>query len=312
MSLKTVALLLPIVAISYQSIHAQTPAFTPSSDTGCIPFTVTFSNNLPSNSNPQVSYFWNFGNGDTSTFEQPQAVTYNNPGTYFVSYMAIFDTIGYSLDSVKITSSPCNDDVAPFTTNAPDFYLNIVNSASVQIFNNDPNTPPFTGTPPDDYPPVTFNTGLVNLPSQTYTIEVWDDDNDLIEPDDLCGTFTFVPNDSTLQLTDSNCTVILYFTHIVDTVVYTDSIYADACLGIINPAFQMSAIHVNPNPSTGRLNIGVPSAGNYYVTDQTGRVIRTDFVQPGKLRYEMELQENGVYFIFGENGAQPARIVITR
>jgi PKD repeat protein len=312
MSLKKLAFLVPFVAISYQNIHAQTPGFSVSADTGCIPFNVTFSNLIPSNSNPGISYQWDFGNGDTSTLEQPQAVTYNNPGTYFVSYIAIFDTIGYSLDSVKITSSACNDDVAPFTTNAPDFYLNILNSASVQIFNNDPNTAPFVGTAPDDYPPVTFNTGLVNLQPQTYTIEVWDDDNDLIEPDDLCGTFTFVPNDSTLQLTDSICTVILYFTHIVDTVTYSDSIYADACLGITHSEFHLSNINVNPNPSTGLININVPAPGNYFVTDQTGRLIRTDMVKPGSLRYQIELEENGVYFVYGEYGVNPARIVITR
>ncbi|MEX2597515.1 MAG: PKD domain-containing protein [Salibacteraceae bacterium] len=43
---------------------------------GCDSITVSFVNS----SSGAVSYFWNFGNGDTSTLQNPPPVSYNNPG----------------------------------------------------------------------------------------------------------------------------------------------------------------------------------------------------------------------------------------
>jgi gliding motility-associated-like protein len=52
---------------------------------GCAPLTV----NIQNLSNNAVSYFWNFGNGQTSTVASPPPVTYTQPGTYIVTLVAI-------------------------------------------------------------------------------------------------------------------------------------------------------------------------------------------------------------------------------
>jgi gliding motility-associated-like protein len=52
-------------------------------DTGCVPFTVDFLNN----SNGE-DYFWDFGDGTTSTLESPSH-TYTVPGSYQVMFIAI-------------------------------------------------------------------------------------------------------------------------------------------------------------------------------------------------------------------------------
>ena len=63
-------------------IHAQVKAdFSASSVQGCPPVNITFSDN---SQGPVFSYFWDFGNGNTSTSKNPSAI-YITPGKYTVS-----------------------------------------------------------------------------------------------------------------------------------------------------------------------------------------------------------------------------------
>ncbi len=63
-----------------------TAAFTAlPNDTGCAPYPVTFQNN--SSGGPGTTYFWTFGDGDTSTAENP-GHTYPTTGTYTVTLVA--------------------------------------------------------------------------------------------------------------------------------------------------------------------------------------------------------------------------------
>ncbi len=61
-----------------------TADFTVNTPTGCNSLTTTFTNNTIG----ATSYFWDFGNGQTSTLQNPPAQTYNTPGTYFVTLEA--------------------------------------------------------------------------------------------------------------------------------------------------------------------------------------------------------------------------------
>jgi len=51
---------------------------------GCSPLTVTLQNF----SQNALSYFWDFGNGQTSTLASPPAITYTQPGTYTITLIA--------------------------------------------------------------------------------------------------------------------------------------------------------------------------------------------------------------------------------
>ncbi|MFH0865123.1 MAG: PKD domain-containing protein [Bacteroidota bacterium] len=66
-------------------------SFFPDISSGCPPLLVNFINNTTP---PNLTYFWNFGDGATSSAENPQH-TYNNTGTYNVALMA-YDTNGCS------------------------------------------------------------------------------------------------------------------------------------------------------------------------------------------------------------------------
>lgn len=60
---------------------APTADFVADNPTGCNLLTTTFTNNTVGAS----TYTWNFGNGATSTLQNPPAQTYTTPGTYFVT-----------------------------------------------------------------------------------------------------------------------------------------------------------------------------------------------------------------------------------
>ncbi|MEP7108923.1 MAG: PKD domain-containing protein [Ferruginibacter sp.] len=85
--------------------------FTKDTGFGCGPLAVNFTNNS-SILNGNIQYFWNFGNGSTSSLEQPGKVNFNsspffNDTTYRISLKAYngCDTTIWQ-DSVKIRSNP--------------------------------------------------------------------------------------------------------------------------------------------------------------------------------------------------------------
>ena len=88
--------------------------------------TSNFTNNNPG----LLVYNWDFGNGQTSTLENPPAQTYNQPGDYVVNYTAYanMDTVDvYTLTDVTIHSitGGWGPEYIPFlyTNNKPDPYF---------------------------------------------------------------------------------------------------------------------------------------------------------------------------------------------
>jgi len=98
---------------------AQSASFTASPTTGCAPLVVNFTN---TSTGTGLSYYWDFGNGVTSTLQHP-ATIYLTPGAYTVK-LRITDASG-AQDSVKylnlVTASPAPtvNFVSPDTTGPP-------------------------------------------------------------------------------------------------------------------------------------------------------------------------------------------------
>ena len=76
-----------LALFSINSIFAQLPVanFTVSDTSGCAPLTVNFTD---SSTNSPFDWFWDFGDGNTSTLQNPTH-TYNNTGTYNVTLIAV-------------------------------------------------------------------------------------------------------------------------------------------------------------------------------------------------------------------------------
>lgn len=81
------------VKVDYVTIHPLPDANFTTTGNGCtVPFNVAFTNN--SSTGPDITYSWNFGNGQTSTLETPAAVTYSSAGTYSVDLTVTNTTTG--------------------------------------------------------------------------------------------------------------------------------------------------------------------------------------------------------------------------
>ncbi|PCH96343.1 MAG: hypothetical protein COB85_03660 [Bacteroidetes bacterium] len=121
-------------AVSFGYPQSPQALFSADSDTGCAPLTVQYTNN----SSYASSYLWDFGNGATSTLENPVNV-YFNPGTYTVS-LTVTSNSGASdtysaVDAVTVITLPEADFNAQNTTsclsgNSITFINNSNNSSS--------------------------------------------------------------------------------------------------------------------------------------------------------------------------------------
>ena len=129
---------------------------------GCSPITVDFTNNNPG----LLAYTWDFGNGNTSTVENPVPQIYNVPGDYLVQYQA-FDNISivdvYTLTNVTINSM---SNYGGLVETADAYFILKENGAilsqSTIIMDTDP--------------PVSWPTSIVLNPANTYVIEIWEAD----------------------------------------------------------------------------------------------------------------------------------------
>ncbi len=189
-----------------------TDGFSMTNFTGCDSTTVTFTNNIPSNGNPGFQYYWDFGDSTTFTGENPPLHTYSEPGIYPVHYQAIIDTAGYVLESITVLAVDCVDQLG---LGAPDLYLLVDDANGTNLFDSSPDV---NNTPL----PYNFPVGLP-LSLENYTLKVLDEDSGIKGGDDDCGTLSFniLSNDTIVA---GGLTVVLNITHVIDTLVSTDTV----------------------------------------------------------------------------------------
>ena len=78
-----------------------------SNPSGCTPVSVSFTNN----NTGMLSYFWDFGNGNTSNLDQPADQIYTQAGEYIVHYSAIQTNSAYFLESIEVVAGSCTDNI---------------------------------------------------------------------------------------------------------------------------------------------------------------------------------------------------------
>lgn len=107
MKIKT-TLVSVLLLVIFNNISAQvTSSFSTDVVSGCSPLKVTFTNN---STGTNLVYVWNFGNGNSSIEENPQAI-YTNPGTYNVK-LTVSD--GTSSDESNLTITVFTNPIANF------------------------------------------------------------------------------------------------------------------------------------------------------------------------------------------------------
>jgi|GEM_PF-953189 gliding motility-associated-like protein len=166
------------LTLNIKIIYSQTH-FTVQQTEGCNTLQVITQNNHPSNGYTPVpfqttgfTYSWNFGNGQTSTLENP-VINYTQPGTYTINYSCTIDTVGFYLTGIYVTQVNCTD---PFN-GKPDPYIIIKDVNGTTVFTTEGNhinnqNPPYSWG---------FNIRLNNPP---YFLWVWDYDS--MDADDNC------------------------------------------------------------------------------------------------------------------------------
>ncbi len=208
--------------------------FDVSATEGCSPLTVEFTNNNPSNGYTAVpmqttgfSYHWDFGNGQTSSVENPDSVVYDDPGSYEVNYHTTIDTIGFRLHKIHISEIACDDPNIWPLTNDPDIYIQLVDGGGNVILDTY-DTADDNSTDPDDVN-VVFTFSEIQLNNPPYFLRVLDKDSG--DSDDNCidgeenlnaGTLIPLPdNDSTTfgettnTITNDGLEFTAYFNKIV-------------------------------------------------------------------------------------------------
>ena len=186
---------------------SNTDGFSMTNNVACGSSEVSFTNNVPSGGSEGFSYQWDFGNGTTSTEENPAPVTYDVPGEYIVSYEATVDTAGYFLTAVTVEEAACDD----IFGNAPDMSITVNNPDGSTLFE--------TADYENTNPPITFE-GFFELGDGEYYMEVIDDD---ISGDDVCGTLNFTKF-SNGTIVAGDLVVTLTIMHLTTTVTSTDTV----------------------------------------------------------------------------------------
>lgn len=186
-------------------------------NSGCGEVTVSFTNNVPSNGNTGFSYNWDFGNGFTSTAENPADLTYTDPGTYIVNYNATIDTIGFILTNVRVLDIGCFDiPTAPDFSNNPDMQIEIKDSNGTLLYESDTiwNTDPIV-----EYP-LSFQL----TPGENYLLRVIDADSGINGGDDICAETNFNTQSNGI-VSGSDWEIEFEIIHPVDMVSTTDTVF---------------------------------------------------------------------------------------
>ena len=139
---------------------------------GCESANVDFSLINPINYTPisgqtgGITYTWEFGNAQMSNIENPPTQTYNSSGDYPVKLTEVYDTLGFYLKNVKITTVGCDD---PPGWGNPDIYIQVIDGSGTIVHTT--KSSPNDANLPQTY---TMNIQLNNPP---YTIRIMDDDS---------------------------------------------------------------------------------------------------------------------------------------
>lgn len=312
----------PPIPLQFEVFADTNASFVVDTGVGCAPFKVVINNLVPSNGNPDFSYFWDFGNGQTATVENPDTVVYDfgitTDSTVAITQQVIIDTFPYLLESIVVasdTGNSCNDDVVilgqTISTGAPDMYIILIGGGDT--INTDPNFAIIGNTQNNEYPRDTmvFPGPVEMVTGQSYTLEILDDDNAAFNGDDPCGngpvTFSSALGAGTHILSTGSMNIEVTISHYIDTIEYVDSITVEYCNINVNYVETVDrTLQVFPNPTSDQVNVsfrlnGLGEDVELLVSDVLGRTIYTETVKNVAGQYNGAInlagQSNGLYLL---------------
>jgi len=176
---ENISFILPLEILPDTSTSSNA-GFAMSNPSGCVPITVSFTNN----NTGMLSYFWDFGNGNTSNSAQPVDQIYTQPGEYIVQYSAVQTDPAYFLESIEVVTGTCTDN---FATGDVDLFYTISTVAGIlaEVISGNYITQPF---------PLNINSfNPLQLTGQSVSLAVYDNDDIFWTITEDCGSFSFTP-----------------------------------------------------------------------------------------------------------------------
>jgi hypothetical protein len=200
-------------------------AYNPSS--GCAPLDVDFEATIVPTGLEEITYDWNFNNGNTSNLQLPPTQTYTTADTYFVSLNT--KKYVYQISSISINATGtnwCGDVEEPNLFGCvgdPDMYFEFTNNGATQ-----------TSSTVDDQSAATFSNLNFVLADPLFSLQFYDED--LISGNDNLGNFLYtVTGPGTFNLSTNEVSG----TFTIDTVFSQQFIDVDTVIVFPTPAIPL-------------------------------------------------------------------------
>jgi hypothetical protein len=211
---ENISFILPLEILPDTSTSSNA-GFAMSNPSGCTPVSVSFTNN----NTGMLSYFWDFGNGNTSNLAQPADQIYTQAGEYIVQYSAVQTDPAYFLESIEVVTGTCTDN---FATGDVDLFYTISTDAGIlaEVTSGNYITQPF---------PLTINSfNPLQLTGQSVSLAVYDNDDLFWTSTEDCGSFSFTPMQQGGTFSSNGGGLSINYTVMevpANTVTSTDTIY---------------------------------------------------------------------------------------
>jgi hypothetical protein len=271
---ETISFSLPLLI---ESGSSENNGFAMNNFSGCAPLNVEFESN---NSN-MATYFWDFGNGTTSTVENPGIQIFDSPGAYPIYYESYMSTESvYFLESVEIENASGwgNEWFDEDLLTDPDAYFKLFDQQGNMIYESSHYE--------DQNFPVSWVLDNFQLSNQTYTIEAWEEDGVSTDDDDL-GSVSFSGFSSSTSLTNGDLIINLVISEIAPT-----------------PIIAFDTVFVYDSPSTPVLVYDESSQILSLNSDSLDVLYQWHFDQEVMLDHDMtymEVSQTGYYMLSALN-----------
>lgn len=254
---------------------------------GCAALDVDFEATILPNGLEEVTYDWDFNNGNTSNLQFPPTQTYAVPDTYYVSLNTKKYAYRVSEVNVSVTGSNWCGDIEepslPFVgcTGNPDLYFEFTNNGATQ-----------TVSSIADQSSATFSNLNYILSDPLFSLQFYDED--LISGNDNLGNFLYtVTGPGTFSLSTSEVSG----TFTIDTVFSQQFTDIDTVIVYPTPGIPVISASGNLNFCQGdSITLSVPannSTFQWYLNDTT--------IMIGNINAQLVVNASGAYSVVETN-----------